>query len=314
MPRLAGIANFNPEKDIPSLTNKVILVTGGTGGLGEQSIRALAKHGPQHIYFTGRNQKAADAIMNDINAENSGVELTFLQMDFSSLESVRAGIKQFAHDRLDILICNAGVMAVPPAVSKDGFEVHFAINHLAHAMIIQKLLPFLTRTADMPNSDVRVVCLTSEGWKGHPSGGILYDKVRTDKGGMPIWLLRYGQSKFANLVYAAELGRRFPKLMTVSVHPGVVRTDLVNTSSFADSAFLYIANAIQGVSILTPEEGVLNQLWAAAGANRNDLFNGAYYIPVGVLSNSDVNKDKTAKNEELANKLWTWTSEILDSL
>lgn len=160
--------------------------------MGKQSIQALAKHDPEHIYFTGRNQKAADAVMNDIKAENSGVGLTFLEMDFSSLESVRASINQFAHDRLDILMCNAGVMAVPPAVSKDGFEIHFAINHLAHAMIIHELLPVLTRTAEMSNSDVRVVCLTSEGWKGHPPSGISYDKVRTEKGGMPIWLLRYG--------------------------------------------------------------------------------------------------------------------------
>ncbi|KAL6801481.1 NAD(P)-binding protein [Trichoderma sp. SZMC 28012] len=314
MPRLAGIANFNPDKDIPSLSGKVVLVTGGTAGLGKQSIQALAKHDPEHIYFTGRNQKAADAVMNDIKAENSGVGLTFLEMDFSSLESVRASINQFAHDRLDILMCNAGVMAAPPAVSKDGFEIHFAINHLAHAMIIRELLPVLTRTAEMPNSDVRVVCLTSEGWKGHPPSGISYDKVRTEKGGMPIWLLRYGQSKFANLVYASELGRRFPKIMAVSVHPGVVKTDLVNSLSFGDSAFLRVSNFILGTSILTPEEGVLNQLWTAVGATRNELVNGAYYKPVGVLSNGDVSKDKMAMNEEVAHKLWTWTSEILDSI
>ncbi|GFP59585.1 uncharacterized oxidoreductase C736.13 [Trichoderma asperellum] len=123
MPRLAGIANFNPEKDIPSLTNRVILVTGGTGGLGEQSIRALAKRGPQHIYFTGRNKKAADAIMNDINAENSGVGLTFLQMDFSSLESISSfatpalwqyrqqNFYQFSHElqRCQTLTCESCV-------------------------------------------------------------------------------------------------------------------------------------------------------------------------------------------------------------
>ncbi|KAL7928344.1 NAD(P)-binding protein [Trichoderma chlorosporum] len=301
MPRLAGIANFDPEKDIPSLSGKVVFITGGTGGLGKQSVQALVKRGPLHIYFTGRNQEAADAIINDFKTENLNVGLTFLKMDFGSLESVRAGVNRFKHDRLDILMYNAGVMAVPPAVSKDGFEIHFAINHLAHAMIIHQLLPVLARTAEIPNSDVRVVCLTSEGWKGHPYSGILYDKLRIEKGGMPIWLLRYGQSKFANIVFAAELGRRFPKLMAVSVHPGVVKTDLVNTLSFADSAFLHIANLIQGVSILTPEEGVLNQF-------------RAYYKPVGVLSNSDINKDKAAKNEELSKKLWTWTMEILDSI
>ncbi|KAL7912407.1 NAD(P)-binding protein [Trichoderma velutinum] len=310
MPRLSGFADFNPEKDIPSLSGKVVLVTGGTAGLGKESIQALAKHDPQHIYFTGRNQKAADAVINNIKAENPAVGLTFLEMDFRSLESVRESIKQFAHDRLDILMCNAGVMSQPPGVSKDGYEIHFAINHLAHAMIIRELLPVLTRTAEIPNSDVRVVCLTSEAWKAHPSSGVLYDQVRTETGGMSLGVFRYGQSKFANVAFAAELGRRFPKLMAVSIHPGVVKTDLVNNLTAAHTAFIYFANFIQGVSILEPEEGVLNQLWAAAGANRNELVNGAYYKPVGVLSN----KDKMAKNEELAHKLWTWTSEVLDSI
>lgn len=102
--------------------------------------------------------------------------------------------------------------------------------------------------------------------------------------------------------------------MAVSIHPGVVKTDLVNTLSFANSALVHVANWVLGVAILTPEEGVLNQLWTAAGANRNDLVNGAYYKPVGVLGDSDVDKDKAAKNQEIANKLWTWTSEVLDSI
>lgn len=100
-------------------------------------------------------------------------------MDMLSLASVKAATNKFVHDRLDILMCNAGIMAVPPALSKDGFETQFATNHLAHAMIIQQLLPVLLRTADEPGSDVRVVCLTSLGWRGHPKGGVLFDQVRT---------------------------------------------------------------------------------------------------------------------------------------
>jgi hypothetical protein len=117
------------------------------------------------------------------------------------------------------------------------------------------------------------------------------------------------QSKFANLVYAAELGRRNPKIMAVSVHPGVVKTDLVNTLSFADTALIRVANFFQGVTLLEPEQGVLNQVWAAAGAKRDELVNGAYYKPVGVLSNKEL--DAAAKSQEGAEKLWTWTEEVL---
>lgn len=139
----------------------------------------LARHNPAHIYFTGRRVEAAESLEAEIRKTDKAVGTTFLEMDMQSLASVKAATQRFAHDRLDILMCNAGIMAVPPALSKDGFETQFATNHLAHAMIIQQLLPVLLQTAGRPGSDVRVVCLTSLGWRGHPKGGILYDQIRT---------------------------------------------------------------------------------------------------------------------------------------
>jgi NAD(P)-dependent dehydrogenase (short-subunit alcohol dehydrogenase family) len=111
----------------------------------------------------------------------------------SSLASVKAAVGQtFRHDRLDLLMCNAGVMAVPPALSKDGFEIQFAINHLAHAMILHLLLPTLLHTATMPGADVRVVVLTSTGWKGHPRGGIAFDKLGKPGDGLWGYWTNYG--------------------------------------------------------------------------------------------------------------------------
>jgi hypothetical protein len=96
----------------------------------------------------------------------------------------------------------------------------------------------------------------------------------------------------------------------VSVHPGVVTTDLLNTLSAPRKALYRAANWIQGVSFIPPEKGRLNQLWAAAGAQRSELVNGAFYTPVGVLSNGDL--DATAKSEEFATELWRWSNEVLD--
>lgn len=115
-------------------------------------------------------------------------------MDLAELASVKAAIaKTFMHDRLDILIANAGIMAHPPGLSKDGYEIQFATNHLGHAMVIRELLPVLLRTAEMPGSDVRIVCLTSTGWRGHPGAGIEFDHLKTTQ---ESWLLgswvRYG--------------------------------------------------------------------------------------------------------------------------
>ena len=112
-------------------------------------------------------------------------------MDLGDLASVKSAIvKTFTHDRLDLLICNAGIMAAPPGLSKDGFEVQFATNHLGHAMVVRQLLPVLLKTAEQ--HDVRIVCLTSDGWRGHPRGGIVFDKLKTTQDGAVGPYIRYG--------------------------------------------------------------------------------------------------------------------------
>jgi NAD(P)-dependent dehydrogenase (short-subunit alcohol dehydrogenase family) len=113
-------------------------------------------------------------------------------MDQSSLASVKSAAGKFTHDRLDILVCNAGIMDVPPALSKDGFEIHLATNHLGHAMLIRELLPVMLRTAEMTGTDVRLVALTSAGWKVHPPAGIWYDKANTKQDGLTQAWARYG--------------------------------------------------------------------------------------------------------------------------
>ncbi|KAI1352879.1 putative short-chain dehydrogenase [Xylaria sp. FL0043] len=309
MPSMSGFVDFNPEKDIPPLDGKVIFVTGGTAGLGKASMEALVKRGASHIYFTGRNIKAGEALIADMKKTNPSVGLTFLEMDFLSLASVKKGCDQFVHDRLDILMCNAGIMFKPPALSKDGYEATFATNHLAHALIIKKLLPTLLKTAESPDADVRLVSLTSEGWVGHPKEGVNFSTLQTTQASAFGKFTRYGQSKLANIVYAAEVARRYPQIMAISVHPGVVKTDLVNSLSLSEKAIVYGANLVKGVKLMEEDQGCLSQLWAAAGARRDELVNGAYYRPVGVLSNSAL--DKIATSEEFAKRLWTWTDDAL---
>ncbi|KAI0452941.1 putative short-chain dehydrogenase [Xylaria acuta] len=309
MPSMSGFVDFNPEMDIPPLDGKVIFVTGGTAGLGKASIQALARRGPSHIYFTGRNAKAGETLIAETKKTNPSVGLTFVEMDFLSLASVKKGCDQFIHDRLDILMCNAGIMFKGPALSKDGYEATFATNHLAHALIIRKLLPTLLETADIPGSDVRLINLASEGWVGHPKEGVNFSTIQTTQNSMFGKLTRYGQSKLANIVYAAEFARRYSQITAVSVHPGVVKTDLVNTLSLSEKALIYGPNFLKGVTPMEEEQGCLSQLWAAAGARRDELVNGAYYRPVGVMSNSRL--DRIARSEEFASKLWTWTDEAV---
>ncbi|KAF2024805.1 NAD(P)-binding protein [Setomelanomma holmii] len=310
-----GVADFQPARDIPSLSGKIILVTGGTAGLGKGSVRAFAEHNPEHIYFTGRNAAAAKKLIADIKSKHPGVALTFIEMDLSSLRSVKtAVVKGFKHDHLHILMNNAGIIAKPPIVSVDGYEIQFATNHLGHAMLTKHLLPYLLKAAEEPNSDVRVIANTSDGYEGHRmiKGGIAFD-VLEKRSGMNRWFLgpwqRYGQSKLANILYAAELARRHPNITSVVIHPGVVRTPMYDDLQGWNGLFTVVTCWLNGVKVVTPDEGILNQLWCAAGAKKSELRNGGFYRPVGIDSTADLKGE--GANVELAAKLWEWTDGVL---
>ncbi|TVY22488.1 putative oxidoreductase [Lachnellula hyalina] len=306
---MGGLVDFKPEKDIPSLEGKVIFVTGGTAGLGSVTIRALAKHEPEHIYFSGRNKKAGELLIAHIRETNPSVSLTFLEMDLCSLSSVKAASEKFAHKRLDILICNAGIMAAPPALSTDGYEIQFATNHLGHAMLIQQLLPIMLETTKIPEADVRIVCLSSDGWATHPKGGVQFSGLKTVQDRFLGPSIRYGQSKLANVVYAAELARRFPSITSVSIHPGVINTGLLQNAPLLSRALVYTLNKVNYLDVVTEEQGSLNSLYMAVGMHKTEVVNGGFYRPMGVLCNHKL--DAVAKSEDFAKQLWVWTETAL---
>lgn len=174
-------------------------------------------------------------------------------------------------------------------------------------MVLRHLLPILSQTAEMPDSDVRVVCLTSLGWRGHPRGGILFDQLRTPMDRFLGPWIRYGQSKLANIITAREVARRYPKIMAVSVHRGVVETELVTKLMPVRKGLVYAKNWVQGVSLMKPEQGCLSQIWVAT-AEGAGIVNGGFYTPVGVLSGRMLDED--ARDLGLAGRLWDWTEEV----
>ncbi|MCJ1281102.1 hypothetical protein MMC26_000420 [Xylographa opegraphella] len=299
-----GRKSFDPAKDIPDLSGKVIFVTGGTAGLGKETILAFAKHHAEHIYFSGRNAKSAEAVISDVKAVAPDVRVTFLECDLASLASVEKAAKQFSaeSERLDILLCNAGIMALPPGLTKDGYEIQFGTNHVGHALLVKLLLPILLRTAQTPESDVRVVMLTSLAFRMHPLGGIDIPSLRTPRPGIFGHWIRYGQSKLANILFASELARRYPSITTASVHPGVINTGLLTNSGIWNAAFVHVTHPF---STLTPEQGAHNSLWATT--TKKDLTRGGFYVPVGVPGAHD----KESKSEKLAGELWEWTEKEL---
>ncbi|MCJ1235694.1 hypothetical protein MMC14_003665 [Varicellaria rhodocarpa] len=220
------MSKLPPElyKDISSLAEQVFFVTGGTAGLGKETILALSHHTPKHIYFTGRNAKNSADVISQANAINPTVHVSYIECDQTSLSSTENAVKQFlsTSQRLDVLLCNAGVMGTDPSLTKDGYEYQFGINHMAHALMVKMLLPSLQRTATQ-TENARIIFLSSVGYRFPPLGGIVFKELKTtqDRFFAGRWV-RYGQSKLANVIYANELARRYPDITSMSIHPGVI--------------------------------------------------------------------------------------------
>jgi NAD(P)-dependent dehydrogenase (short-subunit alcohol dehydrogenase family) len=275
--------------------------------LGKKSITILAEHNPAHIFFSGRDAKRASAAIDEIKAAVPDAQLTFIKCDLASLASVDEAGKQFnaASSRLDVLLCNAGIMATPAGLTKDGYEIQFGTNHLGHALLIKHLLPVMLRTAES-HGDARIVCLTSTGFNNAPSGGIVFKDLRTTQdSGMGSTWTRYGQSKLANLLYGAELAKRYPSISVAVVHPGVITTDLVGGLGMLNKALVYATNIGK---MKTVDEGVQNQLWASTVGMKH-LKSGSFYMPVGEPGKPS----KYSKDGELSEELWNWTQKQLEA-
>lgn len=193
-------SSFEPARDIPSLEGKVVLITGAAGDLGRQTAIELARHGrPARIYIAdlpldeGGRKNLVDRITREVNETPAvgseklkhvaSTEIRFLDLDLASFESVRKCAAEFVarEERLDILVLNAGIIRVATGVTKEGFEIHFGINYLGHALLSRLLAPMMIRTSEQhPTADVRVVVVSSEGHSMAPPGGIQFEKLKTD--------------------------------------------------------------------------------------------------------------------------------------
>lgn len=279
----------------------------GTGGLGRASLLAIAKQKPTTIYFTGRDVTAASSLQSEIQSISSTTKAIFLRCDQTSLTSVATAAKQIRSEasRLDLLVCNAGIMAKDPALTTDGYELQFGVNHMSHALFCDLLMPLLQATSKQ-GGQPRIVFLTSAGFRWTPSGGIVFPELKTVQ---DYWFagrwVRYGQSKLANLLYAQQLAKRYPEIKTVSIHPGSIKTGILDPNwSWLNRTF--VALALWG-KWNTLEEGIQNTCWAST-TNAGDLENGAFYEWVGVKG--ALTQD--AENMALGDELWNWTQKDLE--
>lgn len=214
--------------DIPDQTGRTAVITGANTGLGFRTATALAEHGA-HVVLAVRNQDKGKEAAARITARTPGAAVTVQPLDLSSLDSVRtaAGELRARHERIDLLINNAGVMWTPKSTTADGFELQFGTNHLGHFALTGLLLDHILR---VPGS--RIVTVSSG---AHRLGSsIRFDDLQSERSYSRTGA--YGQSKLANLLFTYELQRRIADrgtTVSVAAHPGGAATELARNSNTA---------------------------------------------------------------------------------
>lgn len=199
------------------LTGKMALITGCNSGLGYESMRVMAAHGA-HVIGAARTIEKAETACDSVEGRTTPVvcELT----DFESIVAC-ADLVQAMDQPLDVLLCNAGIMALPKLEQVNGIEKQFVVNHLGHYILTRRLLSAVEAA---PRG--RIVILSSIGYKNAPPEGIQFDNLSGENGYKPF--TAYGQTKLANALFSRELARRYAgtSVTSNSVHPGMVATNL----------------------------------------------------------------------------------------
>ncbi|KAK7434726.1 hypothetical protein CaCOL14_008282 [Colletotrichum acutatum] len=298
---------FDRSELLSSIKGKVIMVTGGTSGLGRQAVLEYARYGPEKLWLAARNATAAERTIKEIQDEAPNASIEFIHLELTSVASIHNAARMFRlkESRLDILMLNAGIVATPPGLTEDGYEMQFGTNYIGSVLLAKLLNPTLLDTAEIPEADVRIIFLGSQAASMAPTEGIVFEALKTDFREVGAWA-RYGQSKLAVILYARELARRHPKIKVCVVDPGFVDTNWAQ--SWKSSSYILEAlYPIMRMASSSVESGVQNQLWASV---HPDVKSGEYYLPVGKPA---VGKGKLA-NQMLAQELWEWTETELEGM
>ena len=283
-------------ENIPSQKGKTVIVTGSSSGIGYEAARVLANKDAKVIVAVRNIEKGANAKEKILN-QNESADVEVMKIDLSDLSSVKSFADEFnkKHDKLDILINNAGVMIPPYSKTKDGFELQFGTNHLGHFALTLQLLDLIKSTQNS-----RVVTVSSG---AHKFGNINFDDLNWESRKYKP-MRSYGDSKIANLYFTSELAMRIGNSVTVTAaHPGWTATDLQRHSGLFEF--------MNGFFAMPIEQGTLPTLRAATDLNAQS---GDYYGPHAFAEwrgyPIKVQPNDLAKNGAIAKKLWDVSEEL----
>jgi NAD(P)-dependent dehydrogenase (short-subunit alcohol dehydrogenase family) len=288
--------------DIPDLTGRVAVVTGANAGLGRDVAAALAaRHA--HVVLACRTVSKAETAAAGIRETTPDARLEVRRLDLADQDSVRnfADGLLAAHSRLDLLVNNAGLMAIDEARTTSGVEMQFGVNHLAHFALTARLLPALLATPDS-----RVASMSSMGHRmaRGTADPLLHRPYQR-------WQA-YFQSKLANLLFTAELQRRLAEAgagtIAVAAHPGGSRTDLgTEGSGLLNRA---MASVVTPMLLQPAEVGARPMLRAVTDPSvRGGEFYGPRFLVRGAAAVRET-PSRAARNAAAARRLWDLSAEL----
>ncbi|XP_044469049.1 short-chain dehydrogenase TIC 32, chloroplastic-like [Mangifera indica] len=284
-------------------TGLTAIVTGATSGIGTETTRVLALRGV-HVIMGIRNTAAARHIKEAIVKEIPNAKVDAMELDLSSMASVRKFASDFNNQGLplNLLINNAGIMASPFMLSKDNIEMQFATNHVGHFLLTNLLLDTMKKTAQKSNREGRIVNVASEAHRFAYREGIRFEKINDESGYSSFGA--YGQSKLANILHANELAKQLKEegvnITANSLHPGSIVTNLFRYNGFIRG----ICNTVGKYVLKDVKQGAATTCYVALHPQVQGI-SGEYF--------SDSNLAKTTaqgRDADMAKKLWNFSMDL----
>jgi NAD(P)-dependent dehydrogenase (short-subunit alcohol dehydrogenase family) len=294
-------------EDVPDQTGRTIVITGANSGLGLRSAEALAAKGAR-VLLACRNATKAATALEAVKARATGPAPEVRTLDLQSLASIRECAAGLADDleSVDVLMNNAGIMAVPKATTQDGFESQLGTNHLGHFALTGLLLPTL-----LASDEPRVVTVSSN---AHNMGRMDFDDLFFEHRRYSRWRA-YGQSKLANLLFTSELQRQAvdhkTALTAAAAHPGYAATNLTSGPATGLAFLRPVLRTADKIIGQTDAMGALPQLYAAT---MPDVMADDYWGPDAMRQQrgypTRVGRTKHAQNADDARRLWEMSEEL----
>lgn len=276
------------------MNQKVALITGANSGMGKATAAAFSKMGI-HVIMLCRSKERGEMALNEVVAQSGG-DVTLMLCDLASMADIKRFCDEFKckYSRLDILVCNAGVITLDRRETKDSLELQFGVNHIGHFLLTVSLLPLIKST-----DGARIVVVGSG---AHKIGKINFDNIPLKKGYSVF--SAYGRAKLCNLLFTKELSSRLKDYSATAncVHPGAVAT---NMGVDRDTGFGKTVMKLLKPFFRTPEEGAATAITVATSEDLSGI-SGEYFYNGKIHRSS-----KQSHDEHLARKLWEVSEEIV---